>query len=252
MADDLILVSNDDGIFSEGLDALASVLSDLGEVYVVAPDRERSAAGHSMTLHRPLRVTEVGPRRYAVDGTPTDCVNLAVNGVLPRRPRLVMAGINKGPNLGEDMTYSGTVSVAMEGTLLGIPSVAVSLMGRAGFDFRVAATFARVLGTHVLRAGLPADTILNVNIPEGEPGQVESFALTRQGRRRYGNAVVEKVDPRDRKYYWIGSDGLGFVDEAGTDFAAVSRGLISITPIHMDLTNYQSLDKLGELSLQWP
>jgi 5'-nucleotidase len=252
MADDLILVSNDDGIFSEGLDALASALGDLGEVYIVAPDRERSAAGHSMTLHRPLRVTEVGPRRYAVDGTPTDCVNLAVNGVLPRRPGLVMAGINKGPNLGEDMTYSGTVSVAMEGTLLGIPSMAFSLMGRAGFDFRVAAAFARVLAGHVLGVGLPADTILNVNVPEGEPGQVQSFTLTRQGRRRYGNAVVEKVDPRDRKYYWIGSDDLGFVDEVGTDFAAVTRGLISITPIHMDLTNYQSLDRLGDLSLQWP
>jgi 5'-nucleotidase len=163
-----------------------------------------------------------------------------------------MAGINKGPNLGEDMTYSGTVSVAMEGTLLGIPSMAFSLMGRAGFDFRVAAAFARVLAGHVLGVGLPADTILNVNVPEGEPGQVQSFTLTRQGRRRYGNAVVEKVDPRDRKYYWIGSDDLGFVDEVGTDFAAVTRGLISITPIHMDLTNYQSLDRLGDLSLQWP
>jgi 5'-nucleotidase len=252
MADDLILVSNDDGIFSEGLAALAESLSHLGEVYVVAPDRERSAAGHSMTLHRPLRVTEVGPRRYAVDGTPTDCVNLAINGIVPRKPALVMAGVNKGPNLGEDMTYSGTVSVAMEGTLLGVPSVAISLMGRDEFDFRVASAFARALGAHVLANGLPADTILNVNVPEGAPGGVGSFALTRQGRRRYGNAVVEKVDPRNRKYYWIGSDGLGFLDEAGTDFAAVTRGLISITPIHMDLTNYQSFEKLNDLAIVWP
>jgi 5'-nucleotidase len=227
-------------------------LSDLGEVYVVAPDRERSAAGHSMTLHRPLRVTEVGPRRYAVDGTPTDCVNLAINGIVPRKPALVMAGVNKGPNLGEDMTYSGTVSVAMEGTLLGVPSVAISLVGRDEFDFRVASAFARALGAHVLANGLPADTILNVNVPEGAPGGVGSFALTRQGRRRYGNAVVEKVDPRNRKYYWIGSDGLDFVDEAGTDFAAVTRGLISITPIHMDLTNYQSFEKLNDLAIVWP
>jgi 5'-nucleotidase len=248
----LILVSNDDGIFSDGLEALSAAVDGLGEVFIVAPDRERSAAGHSMTLHRPLRVTEVGTRRYAVDGTPTDCVNLAINGILPRRPSLVVGGINRGANLGEDMTYSGTVSVAMEGTLLGAPSIAVSLAGRDGFDFTVAATFARALAGHVLASQLPRDTVLNVNVPEGGPDTVRSFAFTRQGRRRYGNAIVEKVDPRHRKYYWIGGDELGFVDEEGTDFAAVVRGIISVTPIHMDLTNYDSFEELGGLRLSWP
>ena len=252
MRDDLILVSNDDGILSEGLTALVDAVGALGEVYVVAPDRERSAASHSMTLHRPLRIGEVEPRRYAVDGTPTDCVNLAINGILPRRPGLVIAGINKGGNLGEDITYSGTVSIAMEGTLLGVPSIAISLVARVGFDFTVAAGFARALAARTLAHGLPHGTLLNVNVPDGTPDQVRMFALTRQGRRRYGNAVVEKVDPRDRKYYWIGGDESGFVREEGTDVAAVEGGFISVTPIHLDLTNYRSLGELNGLALDWP
>jgi 5'-nucleotidase len=252
MRDDLILVSNDDGILSDGLTALVDALSGLGELYVVAPDRERSAASHSLTLHRPLRVDEVTSRRYAVDGTPTDCVNLAINGILPRPPRLVIAGINKGGNLGEDITYSGTVSIAMEGTLLGVPSIAISLVARNDFDFTVAARFARALAARTLARGLPQGTLLNVNVPEGTPDQVKDFELTRQGRRQYGNAVVEKVDPRDKKYYWIGGDEMGFVDEEGTDFAAVERGLISITPVHLDLTSYQSFGELNGLALDWP
>lgn len=250
--DDLILVSNDDGIHSEGLAALADALGDFGEVYVVSPDRERSAASHSLTLHRPLRVTEIGPRRYAVDGTPTDCVNLAIQGILPRRPRLVMAGINKGANLGEDITYSGTVSAAMEGTLLGVSSVAISLVGRDGFDFTAAAAFGRAVAQHVLANGLPRDTLLNINVPSRGSGEVREFLFTRQGRRRYGNAIVEKSDPRGRKYYWIGSDEFGFVEENGTDFAAVAQGIISVTPIHLDLTNYRSFDELSGLSFDWP
>ena len=252
MRDDLILVSNDDGILSEGLVALVDALAGLGEVYVVAPDRERSAASHSMTLHRPLRVGELASRRYAVDGTPTDCVNLAINGILPRFPRLVIAGINKGGNLGEDITYSGTVSIAMEGTLLGVPSIAISLVARTDFDFTVAARFARALAARTLARGLPQGTLLNVNVPEGTPDQIKDFELTRQGRRRYGNAVVEKVDPRDKKYYWIGGDAMGYVNEEGTDFAAVDRGLISITPVHLDLTSYQSFGELNGLALDWP
>jgi len=252
MADDLILLSNDDGIHSEGLAALADALCSLGEVYVVGPDRERSAASHSLTLHRPLRVTELGPRRYAVDGTPTDCVNLAINGILPRRPRLVVAGINKGANLGEDITYSGTVSAAMEGTLLGAPSVAVSQVGRDHFDFKAAATFAQALAVYVLGNRLPRDTLLNVNVPNRPADSVREFTLTRQGRRRYGNAIVEKADPRGRKYYWIGSDEFEYEEEEGTDFAAVERGLISITPIHLDLTNHGSFGELAGLALKWP
>ena len=249
----LILVSNDDGVHSDGIVALADVLQALGEVVVVAPDRERSAVSHSLTLHRPLRVEEIGPGRFAVDGTPTDCINLAVNGILPRRPVLVVAGINKGANLGDDVTYSGTVSAAMEGTLLGVPALAISLLGRTGFQFDVAASFAARLATWVIERGLPADTLLNVNVPAPEDGRpVRGFALTRMGRRRYGDAIVEKVDPRGKKYYWIGGEELEFVDEEGTDFHAVSMGLISVTPIHLDLTNYKSFEALRALSFPWP
>ncbi len=252
-ASPLILVANDDGIHSEGLGALADALGGLGEVVVVAPDREQSAVSHSLTLHRPLRVNAVGERRWAVDGTPTDCVNLAVNGILSRRPALLMSGINKGANLGDDVTYSGTVSAAMEGTLLGIPSVAVSLLGRNEFDFGAAAAFAARLAAWVLRHRLPPDTLLNVNVPALGDGAVpRGFALTRMGRRRYGDAIIEKVDPRGRKYYWIGGEELEFVDEEGTDFHAVKSGLISVTPIHLDLTNYKSFDVLRALELAWP
>jgi 5'-nucleotidase len=249
----LILVSNDDGVHSEGIVALADALRDLGDVVVVAPDRERSAVSHSLTLHRPLRVEELAPDRYAVNGTPTDCVNLAINGILPRRVALVVSGINKGANLGDDVTYSGTVSAAMEATLLGVPAIAFSLLGRGGFRFDVAARFARRLTGWVVERGLPPDTLLNVNVPapiDGEP--IRGFALTRMGRRRYGDAIVEKVDPRGQKYYWIGGEELESVDEEGTDFHAVSQNLISVTPIHLDLTNYKSFDALKALQLQWP
>src|SRR5690242_7792248 len=189
----------------------------MGEVVVVAPDRERSAVSHSLTLHRPLRVEHLGDARYAVDGTPTDCVNLAVNGILKRRPALVASGINKGANLGDDVTYSGTVSAAMEGTLLGIPSLAISLIGQPPFQFAQAATFAQRSATWVMERGLPSGTLLNANVPENGRAR-RGFALTRMGRRRYGDAIVEKVDPRGKKYYWIGGEELQFVEEEGTDF----------------------------------
>ena len=255
----LILVSNDDGIHSEGIAVLAEALRALGEVVIVAPDRERSAVSHSLTLHRPLRVEELGAGRYAVNGTPTDCVNLAINGILPRRPTLVVSGINKGANLGDDVTYSGTVSAAMEGTLLGVPSLAISLLGRGEFRFDAAARFSRRLATWVVERGLPPDTLLNVNVPAPAPADaqpdgdgVRGFALTRMGRRRYGDAIVEKVDPRGKKYYWIGGEELECEDEEGTDFHAVRRGLISVTPIHLDLTNYKSFDALRTLDFPWP
>jgi len=249
----LILVSNDDGIHSEGLAALADAVRPLGEVVVVAPDRERSAVSHALTLHRPLRVVPHGPGRHAVDGTPTDCVNLAVNGILPRRPALVVSGINKGANLGDDVTYSGTVSAAMEGTLLGVPSIAISLVGRDEYCFDPAARCAARLARWVLERGLPSDTLLNVNVPPLPAGtDPRGLALTRMGRRRYGDAIVEKLDPRGRKYYWIGGEELTFVEEEGTDFHAISQGLISVTPIHLDLTNYKSFDALRALDRTWP
>ncbi len=245
----LILVCNDDGIHSAGLAALADVLDPLGEVVVVAPDREQSACSHALTLHRPLRIDEIGARRFTVDGTPTDCVNLAVNAILERRPSLLVSGINRGANLGDDVTYSGTVSAAMEGTLLGIASIAVSLVGRGPYDFGPAAAFAMRLARSVLERGLPADTLLNVNVPTGEP---KAVTPTRMGRRRYGDAIVEKLDPRGRKYYWIGGDDVPFVAEEGTDFHAIHQGAISVTPIHLDLTNYRALDELDAVRDTWP
>jgi len=247
-----ILLSNDDGISSEGIAALQDVLAGLDEIWVVAPDRDQSAVSHSLTLQRPLRIEPLGPRRFTVDGTPTDCVNLAINGILPQRPRLMVSGINRGANLGDDITYSGTVSAAMEATLLGVPAIAVSLVGREPFDFTSAAAFTRELAATVLRERLPPDTLLNVNVPAGQAHQIKGYALTRQGKRRYGDAIVEKVDPRGKKYYWIGGDQLDFVDDEGTDFTAVQRGLISVTPLHLDLTNYTSLKQLQTLTLGWP
>lgn len=247
-----ILLSNDDGIASEGLAALRASLEELDEVWVVAPDRDQSAVSHSLTLQRPLRIEPVGVRTFAVDGTPTDCVNLALNGILPERPCLVLSGINRGANLGDDVTYSGTVSAAMEATLLGVPALAISLVGEDQFDFRAAAVFASRLATTVLRDRLPPDTLLNVNIPGLPLEQIRGFALTRQGKRRYGDVIVEKVDPRGKKYYWIGGGQLDFIDAEGTDFSAVQRGLISVTPLHLDLTNYASLAQLQHLKVQWP
>jgi 5'-nucleotidase len=251
----LILVCNDDGVHSEGIVALAESLEAMAEVevVVVAPDRERSAVSHALTLHRPLRINRLKEGWYAVEGTPTDCVYLATRSLLKTRPALVASGINKGANLGDDVTYSGTVSAAMEGTLLGVASVAVSLIGRHTFRFDQAAAFAARLAGWVIERGLPSDTLLNVNVPELADGvAVRGFALTRMGRRRYGDAIVEKVDPRGKKYYWIGGEELEYADEEGTDFAAVSGGLISVTPIHLDLTNYKSFDALKALNFAWP
>ena len=250
--DVIILVSNDDGIRATGLEALEGALAPLGELWVIAPDRDQSAASHSLTLHRPLRIEELGRRRYAVDGTPTDCVNLAVNSILPTRPDLVVSGINHGGNLGDDITYSGTVSAAMEGTLLSVPSIAVSLMSGNGADFEVAAGFAGRLAQAVLAQGLPPDTLLNVNIPPLPDAAVRGYTITRQGKRRYADTIIENVDPRGKKYYWIGGDGMGFVPAEGTDFTAVEGGYVSVTPLHLDLTNHASIAKVNELKVQWP
>jgi 5'-nucleotidase len=248
----IILVSNDDGIHSEGLRTLEEALAPLGEVYTVAPDREQSAVSHALTLHRPLRIEEVAPRRFAVDGTPTDCVNLAVKGFLPVRPQLVVSGINKGANLGDDITYSGTVSAAIEGSLLGIPSIAVSLVTRGSiYHFGPAAEFAATLATEVIAQGMPSDTLLNVNVPNLPREQIRGYLLTRQGKRHYAEQIEARVDPRGRKYYWIGGDDLGFDPDEGTDCVAVYEGFVSVTPLHVDLTNYRSLRELRDLRLPW-
>jgi len=251
----IILVSNDDGIRAAGIRALEAVLAPLGEVWVVAPDREQSAASHSLSLYRPLRVDEIDARHFAVDGTPTDAVNLAINGIMKAKPHLVVSGINHGGNMGDDITYSGTVSAAMEGTLLGVPSIAVSLMVRKGPDanpspdFALAADFAARLARVVSERGLPRDTLLNVNVPDLPPAEVRGYLVTRQGKRRYGDAIVEHLDPRGRKYYWIGGEDLGFIPAEGTDCTAVAGGYISITPLHLDLTNYASIGAINELKI---
>lgn len=247
-----ILVSNDDGIGAAGLQALVAALEPLDEVWVVAPDRNQSAVSHALTLHRPLRIEAVSERRFSVDGTPTDCINLALHAVMNERPCLVVSGINHGANLGEDVTYSGTVSAAMEATLLGIPAIAVSLVGSGEFDFTAAARLSRALAAAVMEQGLPPDTLLNVNVPPGPAEQVKGYLLTRQGKRRYSDVIVEKTDPRGKKYYWIGGGQLDYVAAEGTDFAAVHSGYISITPLHLDLTNYASLQRLASLRISWP
>lgn len=234
-----ILVTNDDGIYSEGIKLLAQSLGEVGEVVVVAPDREQSTTGHSLTLHRPLRMRKMEENWYAVDGTPTDCVNLAVLGLLKENPPdLVASGINFGTNLGDDVTYSGTVSATFEGTLLGIPSVAFSQEVGEHFSFVNAARFARELVGLLLSESIPRDLLLNVNVPAGE---IRGVQFARLGRRIYRQSVIEKVDPRGRKYYWIAGTPEWSVDE-GTDYAALHAGKIAITPLHLDLTDYRSLD----------
>ena len=249
----LILVSNDDGIHSPGLASLAQSLESRGEVCVVAPDRERSAASHSLTLSRPLRARQLKALWYSVDGTPTDCVTLGVMGLLPRRPDLVVSGINLGTNLGDDVTYSGTVSAAMEATLLGIPSFAISLdlPPRGGHPhLETAAAFAQHLADHILDTGLPPDVLLNVNVPHLPLTAIRGVSLTHQGKRIYRETIVKKRDPRGLTYYWIGGKPPTWKKRQGSDFDALRRGYISVTPLHLDLTDYPTLEKLqgGNLS----
>jgi 5'-nucleotidase len=245
-----ILVTNDDGIYSKGIFALAKTLRAVGDVFVVAPDREKSAIAHSLTLHRPLRVEKIRKNFYAVDGTPADCIHLGVNTILPKRPQLIVSGINKGGNLGDDITYSGTVSAAFEGTLLGISSFAISLVARSHFKFEVAAQFALRVARYIIRKGLPNDTFLNINIPNLNKKEIKSYKVTRQGRWvRNGIGVIEKMDPRGRKYYWIGGGQLIFDKRRDTDMEAVSKSYISITPLNLDLTNYPSIHELKKWRL---
>lgn len=244
----VILVSNDDGVHSTGITSLAAGLRVLGDVYVVAPDRERSAAGHSLTLHRPLLVERLKERVFSVNGTPTDCVNLAVNGLLPKKPDLVISGINKGGNLGDDITYSGTVSAAMEGLLLGVPSFAVSLVARSNFKFGAAAAVAVEIARDLIARKLPKDTLLNVNVPNLPLSRIRGVSVTHQGKRIFSkDDIVEIKDPRGRTHYWVGGGDLGWEDRRGSDFEAISRGRVSVTPIHLDLTNYTTMGRLRSM-----
>jgi len=248
----VILLSNDDGIQSEGLTALEEKLGQAGEIYTVAPDRAQSSMSHALTLHRPLRVHEIAPRRMSVDGTPVDCVKLALTGLLPMRPNLVVSGINKGPNLGDDIIYSGTVSAAIEGALLGIPAIAVSLVTFKDFDFRAAAEFTAHLVSQIQRRGIPPKTLLNVNVPPVSKEDLKGWRLTRMGKRHYSENIVERIDPRGGKYYWIGGDDLGFAQEEGTDCMAIQEGYVSVTPLQVDLTDYKLLQNSTLPAFSWP
>jgi 5'-nucleotidase len=242
MTKPLFLVTNDDGVQAAGILALAEAVSEIADVVVVAPDRERSAAGHSLTLHHPLRATKLAEDRYVIDGTPTDCVNWGVLHLLRRRrPDAVLSGINFGLNLGDDVTYSGTVSAAFEGAILGIPSVAFSQEIADGFTFDAATRFARELVSEVLRNPLPAGILLNVNIPAGA---IEGVRAVKMGRRLYQEGVLEKTDPRGKKYYWIGAEPPAGDPDEGTDLWAISQKFISVTPLQLDLTDYSTLARL--------
>jgi len=245
----VLLVTNDDGVHAAGLAALASALADLGEVHVLAPEREQSACGHALTLHRPLRVQLLRERWHAVNGTPSDCVNVGVLGFLPERPALIVSGINHGSNLGDDVTYSGTVSAAMEGTLLGVPSIAVSLVDDG--DLAVAGRVAALVAARVLVEGLPAKAFLNVNVPAAPP---RGLRMTQLGHRVYTEKIVEQRDPRGRIHYWLGGGEPKWEVLEGTDMAAIHDGYVSVSPLHLDLTHHRALahltDWAGPLSSQ--
>jgi len=240
----LILVTNDDGIHAPGLAILAQALQVLGHIVIVAPDQDNSAASHSLTMKRPLRVKDLGQNRYSVDGTPTDCVTLAMGKILPHKPQLVVSGINPGPNLGDDVSYSGTVSAAVEGTMLGAPSLAVSLAGEEPFCFETSAAIAVQLARTILDKGLPKDTLLNVNVPNRLREEIAGVRFTRQGRRVYDGAIKETSDPWGRQHYWIGGGTPLWDKGEDTDAQAILAGYVSITPLHLDLTNHAALNML--------
>jgi 5'-nucleotidase len=240
-----ILVTNDDGIYSEGLRKLADACREIGEVVIVAPDREQSAASHALTLNRPLRLLQIEEREWIVDGTPTDCVNLALLKLFKgARPDLIVSGINFGPNLGDDVTYSGTISAAFEGALLNVPSIAFSALIGEHFSFDRCAEFAARLTRHALDQHRDPRVIWNVNFPVRE---FKGVRVTRLGRRIYAEGVIERLDPRGRKYYWIGGEPPIWDRDEGTDFDAVSNGYVSITPLHLDLTHHESIARLQPL-----
>ena len=237
MPEPLILVTNDDGVHAPGIRALALALRELGQVHVVAPDREVSACAQSLTLTKPLRAETIEPYLHSVDGTPADCVNLALVKLLPRRPDLVVSGINRGANMGEDVFYSGTVGGAREGTFFGVPSIAMSLAVREAkdLDFAPAAAFAARLAGLVLTKGLPERTLLNVNVPPGTPSGV---AVTIQGRREHEGTIFEGLDPRRRTYYWIEEGKDHWISDEMSDIHAVRSGIISVSPLQTDTTHH--------------
>jgi len=240
-----ILLSNDDGYLAPGLACLAQALAPVAELDVVAPERDRSGASNSLTLIRPLRVQQATNGFYYIDGTPTDCVHLAITGLLKKEPDIVIAGINRGANLGDDVIYSGTVAAAMEGRFLGLPAIAVSLAGKAGAHFESAAQVVLRLLDKLKRESLPADTILNVNVPDIPYDQIAGFEATRLGHRHKAESVIRAADPHGNTIYWVGAPGPEADAGPGTDFYAIRQNFVSITPLHVDLTRYTALDQVS-------
>ncbi len=242
-----LLLSNDDGIDAPGLRTLATRIGELGSVTIVAPDRDHSGASNSLTLERPIRVQQRSAAEFVVSGTPTDCVHIAMTGLLETHPDMVISGINAEANLGDDVLYSGTVAAAMEGRFLGYPAMAVSLCRRdGGPHYDTAAQAVIELLVQLCRDPLPADTILNVNVPDLPWAEIAGFEATRLGHRHRSEAAIRILDPRGRPLYWIGPPGAEQDAGPGTDFHAVRRGYVSVTPIHVDLTRYQALDQVGQ------
>ena len=252
----LILLTNDDGVNAPGLLAIAQSLSDLGRITIVAPERNWSAAGHSKTMHKPLRVTPTrladGTDALMSSGSPSDCVALALLGLLEETPDLIISGINLGANVGHDLTYSGTVAAAMEGVISGVNSLAVSLDTYDLGSFDAAAGFTRYLAEQVLRARMDPPLLLNVNVPAVGKEEIRGVQITRLGRRVYRDALVVRTDPRGRSYYWIGGDPPEGIPESGTDIGALSEGYVSVTPVQLDLTDHAKIDLLGSWCLSYP
>lgn len=243
-----ILITNDDGISSPGIRILSRVLKSLGDVYIVAPETEQSAVAHALTLHRPLKSEKTGKNTYYINGTPTDCVIIGVNKLLPSRPDIIVSGINNGGNLGDNVTYSGTVAAAIEGTLLGIPSIAISLVTEYQINsgprkltagFQRAAECAKEIVKKINKIGLPKDTLLNINVPHSKA--IRGTKVTRQGKLVYDNGIQELSDPRGKECYWIGGGEPQWKKGGDTDLDAIYNDYISITPVHLDFTNYRAL-----------
>lgn len=245
-----ILLTNDDGIHAPGINAVRDALAEIGEVFMVAPERQRSAAGHAITLHKPLRITPLtllnGQKGFATNGTPTDCVTLGYDVVMESKCDLVVSGINAGPNLGWDLTYSGTVAAAIEGAVLGIPSFAISVAAEHGveIDYAPAAKFAVQLAKQLLADSLPPNTLLNVNVPAVPEAEIQGITITHQGRREYVDRIVARTDPSGRPYYWQAGSIREDMPDPGSDVHAILEKQISVTPVHLDLTAYPLLERL--------
>ncbi len=240
-----ILISNDDGVYAEGIQVLAEAVKEYAEVTVVAPDRNRSGASNSLSLSRPVRLKHLSERCISVEGTPTDCVHIAITGLLSTQPDMVLSGINAGANLGDDVWYSGTVAAAMEGRFLGLPAIALSLASEQHEHNETGAAVAIQLIKHLLKNPLPASTILNVNIPDVPLAQVDGFEVTRLGTRHCAEPTIRQIDPRGQPIYWIGPAGKEEDAGPGTDFHAIKRNKVSITPLKIDLTNYESFEQVS-------